>query len=126
MKQIVITLSQTVRSVDEAEQARQTLRKQDMRLKAAIEREIMKEVSSFAQSLNRRLAKGEVLYFVFCSGKYHDVCAKNDGRRFGLRKDGYLVCGYHDDLDKYAAINRVYKLNLNGKSELIYESNANK
>jgi len=126
MKQIVITLSQTVSSVDEAEQARQTLRKQDMRLKAAIEREIMKEVSSFAQSLNRRLAKGEVLYFVFCNGKYHDVCAKNDGRRFGLRKDGYLVCGYHDDLDKYTAINRVYKLNLNGKSELIYESNANK
>jgi len=125
MKQIVITLSQTVTSVQEAEQARKTLRKQDMRLKSAIEREIMKEVSSFAQSLNRRLVKGEVLYFVFCNGKYHDVCAKNDGRRFGLRKDGYLVCGYHDDLDKYAAINRVYKLNLNGKSELIYESNAN-
>jgi len=122
MKQIVIKLFQTVNSVDEAEQARQTLRKQDMRLKAAVEREIMKEVSSFAQSLNRRLAKGEVLYFVFCNGKYHDVCAKNDGRRFGLRKDGGIVCGYHDDFDKYTAIDRVYKLNLDSKSELIYDN----
>jgi len=125
MKQIIIKLSQTVSSVNEAEQARKTLRKQDMRLKAAIERERLKEVSPIVRELNRRLAKGEVLYFVFCDCKYHDVCAKNDGRRFGLRKDGGIVCGYHNEFEKYTAIDRVYKLNLDGKSKLIYDSNAN-
>jgi len=121
MKQIVIKLSQTVRSVKEAEQARQTLREQDMRLKTAIERERLKGVSPIVRNLNRRLAKGEVLYFLFCNGKYHDVCAKNDGRRFGLRKDGGIVCGLHNEFEKYTAIDRVYKLNLDGKSELIYD-----
>jgi len=125
MKQIVIKLSQTVSSVNEAEQARQTLREHDMRLKVAIERERLKEVSPIVQDLNRCLSKGEVLYFVFCDGKYHDVCAKNNGRRFGLRKDGGIVCGYHNEFEKYTAIDRVYKLNLDGKSELIYDSNAN-
>jgi hypothetical protein len=121
MKQIVIKLSQTVSSVNEAEQARQTLREQDMRLKAAIERERLKEVCPIVRTLNRRLAKGEVLYFVFCDGKYHDVCTKNDGRHFGLRKDGGLVCGSHDEFEKYTAIDRVYKLNLDDKSELLYD-----
>ena len=121
MKQIVIKLSQTVSSVNEAEQVRQTLREQDMRLRAAIERERLKEVSPIVRNFNRRLAKSEVLYFVFCGGKYHDVCSKNDGKRFGLRKDGGLVCGYHYDFEKYTAIDRVYKLNLVGKSELIYD-----
>jgi len=121
MKQIVIKLSQTVSSVSEAEQARQTLREHDMRLKAAIERERLKEVSPMVRDLNRRLAKGEVLYFVFCDGKYHDVCVKNSGRRFGLRKDGNIVCGSYDEFEKYTAIDRVYKLNLDGKSELIYD-----
>ncbi|MDR0328885.1 MAG: hypothetical protein LBI05_11380 [Planctomycetaceae bacterium] len=121
MKQIVIKLSQTVNSVKEAEQARQVLRVQDMRLKAAIDREHMKEISPIVRDLNRRVAKGEVLYFEFCGGKHHDVCGKNDGRRFGLRKDGGLVCGYHDDLEKYTAIDRVYKLNLVGESELLYD-----
>jgi hypothetical protein len=121
MKQIVIKLSQTVSSVNEAEQARKTLREQDKRLKAAIERERLKGISPIVRDLNRRLAKAEVLYFEFCDGKYHDVCAKNDGRRFGLRKDGGLVCGSHDDFEKYTAIDRVYKLNLDGKSELIYD-----
>jgi len=121
MKQIVIKLSQTVNSVKEAEQARQMFREQDMRLKVAIERERLKGVSPIVRELNRRLAKGEVLYFVFCDCTYHDVCAKNDGRRFGLRKDGGIVCGNHDDFDKYTAIDRVYKLNLGGKSELIYD-----
>ena len=125
MKQIVIKLSQTVSSVNEAEQARKTLRKQDMQLKAAIEHERLKGVSPIVRNLNCRLAKGEVLYFVFCDGKYHDVCDKNDGRRFGLRKDGCIVCGCHDEVEKYTAIDRVYKLNLDGKSELIYDSNAN-
>jgi len=126
MKQIVIKLSQTVSSVNEAEQVRQTLREHDMRLKAAIKRERLKEVSPIVRDLNRRLAKSEVLCFVFGNGKYHDVCAKNDGRRFGLRKDGGIVCGYHDEFEKYTAIDRIYKLNLDGKSELIYDSNANK
>jgi len=121
MKQIVIKLSQTVSNVSEAEQARQTLREHDMRLKTAIERERLKEVSPIVQDLNSRLAKGEVLYFVFCDGKYHDVCTKNDGRRFGLRKDGGIACGYHDEFEKYTAIDRIYKLNLDGKSELIYD-----
>ena len=121
MKQIVIKLSQTVNSVSEAEQARKTLREYDMRLKAAIERERLKEVSPMVRELNRRLIKGEVLYFVFCDGKYRDVCAKNDGRRFGLRKDGGLVCGSRDEFEKYTAIDRVYKLNLDGKPELIYD-----
>ena len=122
MKQIVIKLSHTVNSVSEAEQARKTLREQDMRLRAAIERERLKGVSPMVQNLNRRLAKGEVLYFLFSDCKYHDVCAKNDGRRFGLRKDGGLVCGYHTEVEKYTAIDRVYKLNLDGKSELIYDN----
>jgi hypothetical protein len=121
MKQIVIKLSQTVKSVNEAEQARKTLREQDMQLKAAIERERLKGVSPIVRNLNRRLARGEVLYFVFCNGKYHDVCSKNDGRHFGHRKDGSIVCGYHDEFEKYTAIDRVYKLNLDGKSELIYD-----
>jgi hypothetical protein len=121
MKQIVIKLSQTISSVNEAEQARKTLREQDIRLKAAIERERLKEISPIVRNLNRRLARGEVLYFMFCDGKYHNVCAKNDGRRFGLRKDGSLVCGSPDEFEKYTAIDRVYKLNLDGKSELIYD-----
>jgi len=121
MKQIVIKLSQTINNVTEAEQARKTLREQDMRLKTAIERERLKEVSPIVRNLNRRLAKGEVLYFTFCGGKYHDVCSKNDGKRFGLRKDGGLICGYHDDFEKYTAIDRVYKLSLDDKSELIYD-----
>jgi hypothetical protein len=121
MKQIVIKLSQTVSSVNEAEKARKTLREHDMRLKTAIERERLKGVSPIVRELNRRLTKGEVLYFVFCNGKHHGVCAKNDGRRFGLRKDGYIACGYHDNFEKYTAIDRVYKLNLDGKSELIYD-----
>jgi len=121
MKQVVIKLSQTVSSVKEAEQARKMLREQDIRIKAAIERERLKEVCPIVRNLNRRLAKGEVLYFMFCGGKYHDVCAKNDGRRFGLRKDGGLVCGRHDEFEKYTAIDRVYKLNLDNKSELLYD-----
>ena len=121
MKQIVIKLSQTVSSVNEAEQARKTLREQDMRLKAAIERERLKGVVPIVRNFNRRLAKGEVLYFMFCGGKYHDVCTKNDNRRFGLRKDGGLVCGSDGDFEKYTAIDRVYKLNLDDKSELIYD-----
>jgi hypothetical protein len=121
MKQIVIKLSQSINSVAEAEQARKTLREQDMRLKTAIERERLKEVCPIVRNLNRRLAKGEVLYFTFCDCKYHDVCAKNDGRRFGLRKDGGLVCSSLDEFEKYTAIDRVYKLNLDGKSELIYD-----
>ena len=121
MKQIDIKLSQTVSSVNEAEQARKTLREQDMRLKVAIERERLKGVCPIVRNLNRRLAKGEVLYFRFCDGKYHDVCTKNDGRRFGLRKDGGLVCGRHDEFEKYTAIDRVYKLNLDNKSELLYD-----
>jgi hypothetical protein len=121
MKQIIIKLSHTVHSVNEAERVRQTLREQDMRLKAVIERERLKEVSPIVRNLNRRLAKGEVLYFMFCDGKYHNVCTKKDGRRFGLRKDGGLVCGNHDEFEKYTAIDRVYKLNLDGKPELIYD-----
>ena len=126
MKKIVIKLSQTVSNIKEAEQARETLRKQDVLLWAAIKRERLKGVSPIVQSLNCRLAKGEVLYFEFCEGNHRGICYSGDGRHFGLRKDGYLVCGYHDDFEKYTAIDRVYKLNLNGKSELIYESNANK
>jgi len=122
MKQIVIKLSHTVNSVSEAEQARKTLREQDMRLKTAIERERLKSVSPIVRELNRRLAKGEVLYFLLSDCKYHDVCAKNDGRRFGLRKDGGIVCVYHDEVEKYTAIDRVYQLNLDGKSELIFDN----
>ena len=122
MKQIVIKLSQTVHNVKEAEQARKTLLEQDSRLKAAIERERLKGVSPMVRNLNSRLSKGEVLYFMFCDCKYHDVCVKNDGRRFGLRKDGGLVCGYQEDFEKYTAIDRVYKLSLNGRSELIYDA----
>ena len=125
MKKIVIKLSQTVSNIKEAEQARETLRRQDALLWAAIKRERLKEVSPMVRNLNRRLDKGEVLYFVFCDCTYHDVCAKNDGKRFGLREDGGLVCGSSDDFEKYTAIDRVYQLNLNGKSELIYESNFN-
>jgi hypothetical protein len=121
MKQIVIKLSQTVSSVKEAEQVRKTLWEYDHRLRLAIERERLKEVIPIVRNLNRRLAKGEVLYFRFCGGKYHDVCTKNDGKRFGLRKDGGLVCGSHDEFEKYTAIDRVYKLNLDDKSELLYE-----
>jgi len=121
MKQIVMKLSQTVSSVNEAEQARKTLREQDMRLKAAIERERLKSISPIVRNLNRRLAKAEVLYFVFCNGKYHDVCTKSDGRRFGLRKDGGIACGCHDNFERYVAVDRVYKLNLDGKSELLYD-----
>ena len=88
MKQIVIKLSQTIKSVNEAEQARKMLRDQDMRLKTAIERERLKGVAPMVRNLNRRLAKGEVLYYEFCDGKYCCVCNKNDGVRFGLRKDG--------------------------------------
>ena len=121
MKQVVIKLSQTVSSVKEAEQARKMLREQDIRIKAAIERERLKEVCPIVRNLNRRLAKGEVLYFMFCGGKYHDICRKIDGKRFGLRKDGGLVCGSPEEFEKYTAIDRVYKLNLDGKSELIYD-----
>ena len=122
MKQIVIKLSQTIRSVNEAEQARKILRDQDMRLKTVIERERLKGVSPIVRNLNRRLAKGEVLYYEFCGGKYCCVCNKNDGVRFGLRKDGGLVCGSQDDFERYTALDRVYKLNLDGRSELIYET----
>jgi len=121
MKQIVIKLSQTARSVNEAEQARKMLRELDMRLKTAIERERLKGIFPMVRNLNHRLSKGEVLYFEFCNGKYHGVCTKDDGKRFGLRKDGGLVCAYQDDFEKYTAIDRVYKLNLDGKSELIYD-----
>ena len=125
MKQIVIKLSQTVNNVQEAEQARKTLRELDTRLKAEIERERLKSVSPIVRNLNSRLAKGEVLYFMFCDCTYHDVCTKNDGKHFGLREDGGLVCGSFDDFEKYTAIDRVYKLNLDGKSELLYDSNVN-
>jgi len=121
MKQIVIKLSQTVSSVNEAEQVRKTLWEYDHRLRLAIERERQKGVCPIVRNLNRRLAKGEVLYFMFCGGKYHDICRKIDGKRFGLRKDGGLVCGSPDEFEKYTAIDRVYKLNLDGKSELIYD-----
>ena len=122
MKQIVIKLSQTIRSVNEAEQARKTLWEQDMRLKAAIERERLKGVSPMVRNLNNRLSKGEVLYYEFCGDKHRGLCYKGDGRRFGLRKDGGLVCGYQEDFEKYTAIDRVYKLNLDGRSELIYDT----
>ena len=121
MKQIVIKLSQTIKSVNEAEQARKMLRDQDMRLKTAIERERLKGVAPMVRNLNRRLDKGEVLYYEFCGGKYCCVCNKNDGMRFGPHKDGGLICGSHDDFERYTAIDRIYKLSLNGKSELIYD-----
>ena len=121
MKPIVINLSQTASNVQEAEQARKMLRELDMRLKTAIERERLKGIFPMVRNLNRRLSKGEVLYFEFCNGKHRGMCYKGDGRRFGLRKDGGLVCGYQDDFEKYTTIDRVYKLSLSGKSELIYD-----
>ena len=125
MKKIVIKLSQTVSNIKEAEQAREMLRRQDALLWAAIKRERLKSISPIVQSLNCRIARGEVLYFEFCGGKYCCVCNKNDGMRFELQKDGGLVCGSHDDFERYTPIDRVYQLNLDGKSELLYDSNAN-
>ena len=93
-----------------------------MRLKTAIERERLKGIFPIVRNLNHRLSKGEVLYFEFCGSKHRALCYKNDGRRFGFRKDGGLVCGCHDDFEKYTAIDRVYKLSLNGRSELIYDA----
>ena len=122
MKKIVIKLSQTVSNIKEAEQARETLRRQDALLWAAIKRERLKEVSPMVQSLNCRIAKGEVLYFEFCEGNHRGICYRGDGRLFGLRKDCGLVYGSSDDFEKYTAIDRVYKLNLDGKSELIYDN----
>jgi len=77
MKQIVIKLSQTVKSIEEAEQARNTLREYDHRLRLAIEREKRKNADPIVRNLNRRIAKGETLYFEFLGGKYHAVCDKN-------------------------------------------------
>ena len=125
MKQIVIKLSQTVSNIKEAEQARETLRRQDALLWAAIKRERLKSISPIVQSLNCRLTKGEVLYFEFCEGNHRGICYSGDGMHFGLRKDSRLVYGCSDDFEKYTAIDRVYKLNLNGKSELVYDSNVN-
>ena len=125
MKQIVIKLSQTVKSIEEAEQARNTLREYDHRLRLAIEREKRKNADPIVRNLNRRIAKGETLYFEFLGGKYHAVCDKNKGTgRFGLRKNGGLVCGRHEDFEKYAPIDRVYKLNFNDKPELVYEGQS--
>ena len=126
MKQIVIELSQAVNSAQEAEQAQKTLRGLQRQLEAAIKREREKKVSPIVRNLNRRIAKGETLYYEFCNGKQRGVYHKNDEKcwRFGLQKDGGLVFGYKEKFEFYTALDRVYKLNLNGKSELIYDATS--
>ena len=124
MRQIIIKLSKTVSNIEEAEQTERTLRKLGMQLAVAVKREREKKVSPIVRNLNRRLAKGETLYFEFCNGKHRGICNNGDGMRFGFQMGGGLVFGYKEKFELYTAFDRVYRLNLNGKSELIYDATS--
>ena len=38
-----------------------------------------------------------------------------------MRRDGSLVCARFADAEEYTALDRVFKLNLDGPSELLYD-----
>ena len=119
--QIVLKLPKAVKNIAEAEKALGSLKEHIERFRFAIEREKRKKADPIVRKLNQQIEKGEIVYFEFCRGKHHAVCYKECTWRFGLRKDGDLVCGRHEDFEKCAPIDRVYKLNFNGKPELVYE-----
>ena len=121
-----ITLAGAViRDADEAKQKIDELQAVQKRLKDAVHRAAQKEVDPVVRMLNRRIARGETLYYEF--EKYSEIVYREPSTRvasacFVQKRNGAIaVCPYPDQVERYAAIDRVYKLNLDGPSELLYE-----
>ena len=110
-----------VRNVEEATQAKETLWKLQSKLGLFIARANRKKEAPTVKLLNRHLAKGEALYYEYGGGKYRSVCIKGGSIFRSKPSGGICRCGSCDDPERYSAIDLIYKLNLDGPSELLYE-----
>ena len=110
-----------VRTVEEAEQAKEALEQLRRKLCSFTEREHKRKEAPAVKMLNRHLAAGEVLYCEY-TDKSRFVCDKSNPNIFRSKPNGGIVlCGMYDDPKRYYTIDRVYNLRLDVPPELLYE-----
>ena len=119
-----------VTSIEEAEQVKSDLESLRIKLCRFIARESRKQEAPAVKMLNSHLAKGELLYCEYhhSDGISRSVYNKKSysffrsrSNSFSSKDNGIVFCGMCDDPKRYYAIDRVYKLSLDGPSELLYE-----
>ena len=111
-----LTIPKTVvRNRADAVKAEKSLRGHVRQLTRLIDDDTQKRYAPIVRRLNARIEKGETLYVEILGGKRRFLVYKACSQRFRQNWNGHIV---HADS---ATIDRVFRLNLGGKSELIYE-----
>jgi len=111
-----LTIPKTVvRNRADAVKAEKSLRGHVRQLTRLIDDDTQKRYAPIVRRLNARIEKGETLYVEILGGKRRFLVYKTCSQRFRQNWNGHIV---HADS---STIDRVFRLNLGGKSELIYE-----